>query len=121
MVNPSTTLELLAIKALRAEIAAKKAVADFEEAKLNFVEQAEKEQMLNPDTKAVGPVKLSITENRYFDLDTAITLVPEEVVEESKVTVVDTALLKQHMTPIQVQAAMKYHPKKYKVGFKVNK
>jgi hypothetical protein len=121
MATPSPALEMLAIKALRAEIAAKKAAAEYEEAKLNFVEQAEKEQMLNPDLKAVGPVKLAITENRFFDLDTAITLVPEEVVEESKVTVVDTALLKQHMTPIQVQAAMKFHPKKYKVGFKVNK
>lgn len=121
MVQPSPALELLAIKALRAEIAAKKAAAEFEEAKLNFVEQAEKEQMLNPDLKAVGPVKLAITENRFFDLDTAVTLVKDEDVEDSKVTVVDPNKLKQHMTPIQVEAAMKFHPKKYKVGFKVNK
>jgi len=121
MVSFSTELEMLAIKALRAEIAAKKAIAEFEEAKLNFVEQAEKEQVLNPDTKAIGPVKLAITENRFFDVDTAITLVDEEVVEQSKETVVNTTLLKQHMTPIQVEAAMKFHPKKYKVGFKVNK
>lgn len=121
MVNPSTKLELLAIKALKADIAAKKAVALAEEAKLEFVEQATKEQMLNPDTKAIGPVKTAITENRYFDVDTAVTLVSPEAVEAATVEKVDAALLKQHMTPIEVEQAMKFHPNHYKVGFKVNK
>lgn len=121
MVHPSTKLELLALKALKAKIAADKAKADFEEAQVNFIEQAEKEHMLNPDTKAIGPVKTNITENRFFNVDTAITLVSEDVVHWSEVTVVDPKKLKQHMTPIQLEQAMEFYPKKYKVGFGVNK
>jgi len=121
MVHPSTKLELLALKALKAKIAADKAKADFEEAQVNFIEQAEKEHMLNPDTKAIGPVKTNITENRFFNVDTAITLVNEEAVKAATVEQVDAKLLKQHMTPIQVEQAMEFYAKKYKVGFGVNK
>lgn len=121
MATPSKELELLAIKALKAKIAADKAAAEYEDAKLNFEIQAQKEDLLNPDLQAVGPVATSIQQNRYFDIDTAIALLPEEVVEESKVTVVDAKLLQQHMTPIQKEAAMMTHKKPFKISFKVNK
>lgn len=121
MSKPSAKLEALALKALRADIAAKKAVEEAKEAKLDFMVQAEQEGMLNQDTHAVGVVRTTISANRYFDLDTAIELVTEQDVLESTVEVVDEKLLKEHMTPIQMEKAMKLHDNPWKVGFKVNK
>jgi len=119
--KPSKTLEMLAIAALKADMKAKEAVAAYKEAQLAFSEQAEKEGMLNPDTLAIGPVKTNITPNRFFDVDTAITLVTKKAVLESTVKVVDAKLLQQHMTPIQREQAMKFYPNPYKVGFAVAK
>lgn len=119
--KPSQKLEELALIALKLDIKRKQIEAQFKEAQLNFAEQAKKEGMLNPDTLAVGVVKTAITPNRYFDLDTAITLVSETDVLESTVEVVDAKLLKQHMTPIQLEQAMKtYENNPWKIGFKVN-
>lgn len=119
--QPSKKLEQLALIALKAEMKSKEAAAAYKEAQLAFIEQAEAEGMLNPDTKAIGPVQTIITPNRFFDVDYAITLVSEADVLESTVEVVDAKLLKQHMTPIQTEQAMKFYPNPYKVGFKVNK
>lgn len=121
MSKPSAKLEALALKALRAEIAAKKAQEEYKEAQLDFMVQAEQEGMLNPDTKAIGAVRTKITPNRYFDVDTAIELVSEQDVLESTVEVVDAKLLKQHMTPIQLEQAMKTYANPWKIGFAVNK
>ena len=72
----------------------------------------------NKDTKAIGDVKTNFTPNRYFDLETALELVDEEAIEESTVTVVDPGLLKQHMTPIQLEKAMKTYDIPLKVAVK---
>lgn len=120
--KPSKKLEELALIALKLDIKKKEIEAQYKEAQLNFIEQAKAEGMLNPDTLAVGPVKTNITPNRFFDLDTAVTLVTKKDVLESTVKVVDPKLLKQHMTPIQLEQAMKYYEgNPYKVGFAVNK
>jgi hypothetical protein len=120
MTKPSKKLEQLALNALKAKQQADKAAEIAEECKFAFLQQLIAEDMFNPDTKAIGVVRTSISPNRYFDLDTAITIVPEEVVKECKVEIVDPKLLKQNMTPKQVEAAMKSYEVPFKIGLKVN-
>lgn len=120
MTTPSKKLELLALNALKAKQKADAAIEAAELAKLAFLQQLIAEDMFNPDTKAIGAVRTSISPNRYFDLDTALTLVTEDVVEECKVTIVDPKLLQQNMTPKQKEAAMKSYEVPFKLGLKVN-
>jgi len=117
--KPSAKLEKLALIALQTKQKADKAVEIAEEAKFAFLQQLIAEDMFNPDTKAIGPVRTTISPNRFFDLDAAITLVPEEVVEECKVTIVDPKLLKQNLTPKQLEAAMVSYEVPFKLGLKV--
>lgn len=119
MSKPSAKLEKLALIALQTKQKAEKAAEIAEEAKFAFLQQLIAEDMFNPDTKAVGPVRTTISPNRYFDLDTALTLVQPEVVEECKVTIVDPKLLQQNMTPKQKEAAMKSYEVPFKLGLKV--
>lgn len=120
MSKPSAKLEKLALIALQTKQKAEQAAEIAEAAKLAFLQQLINEDMFNPDTKAIGPVRLAITPNRYFDMDTALTLLPEEVIEECKVVIVDPKLLKENMTPKQKEAAMKSYEVPYKLGMKVN-
>jgi len=120
MTQPSKKLVQLATIALKAKIAADSAKEVADSAKMAFLLQLMAEDMFNPDTKAVGPVRTGITPNRYFDLDTALTLVPEEVIEECKVEIVDPKLLQENMTPKQKEACMKSYEVPYKLGLKVN-
>lgn len=113
-------LEKLAHIALRAQIKADAANAELAKAKSELIGGLMDANMFNKDTKALGDVKLNITPNRYFDVDTALTLVSEEDKKESTVEVVDAALLKQHMTPIQVEKAMKSYEVPFKLGLKPN-
>jgi hypothetical protein len=117
----SKKLEQLTLIALKAKIKAEQAAEAYKAAQKAVMAQLIEEDMFNPDTKAVGSVKLNITPNRYFDLDTAITLVTAEVVEECKVTIVDPKLLQENMTPKQKEAAMKSYEVPYKLGFAVAK
>lgn len=121
--KPSPKLEALALRALQLKIKLDKLTLDAKAAQQEFVKQCIAEDMFNPDTKAIGPVRTNFTPNRYFDLDTAIDVVSKthpEYVEESKVTIVDPKLLQEHMTPIEKEAAMKFYEVPYKVGLKVN-
>ena len=113
-------LEKLATIALRAKIKFDAAKAEAEKTKLEFIGELMDLGMFNKDTKAVGDVQTKLTPNRYFDVDTALTLVTEEDVKESTVEVVDATLLKQHMTPIQVEQAMKDYEVPFKVELKPN-
>lgn len=113
-------LEKLADIALRAQVKADAATAELAKAKLELMGGLMDANMFNPDTKALGDVKLNITPNRYFDVDEALTLVTPEDIEESTVEVVDAKLLKQHMTPIQVEKAMKSYDVPFKLGLKPN-
>lgn len=120
MATPSKKLVQLGTIALKAKLAADSAAEVADSAKLAFMQQLIAEDMFSPDTKAIGPVKTGISPNRYFDLDTAITLVTPEVVESCKVTVVDPKLLQENLTPKQKEAAMKSYTIPYKLGLKVN-
>lgn len=120
MTKPSKKLEQLALIALQAKMKADDAKEQETAAKLAFLQQLIKEDMFNPDTKAIGVVRTTFSPNRYFDLDTAITLVPEEVVNECKVTIVDPKLLQENMTPKQKEAAMKSYEVPFKIGLKVD-
>ena len=113
-------LKKLAMIALRAKIKLDAATASFKEAQSNLVIGLMDADMFNPDTKALGDVKLTLSPNRYFDVDEALTLVTEQDILESTVEVIDNALLKQHMTPIQLEKAMKSYDIPYKIALKPN-
>lgn len=113
-------LEKLAHIALRAQIKADAANAELTKAKSELIGALMDANMFNADTKALGDTKLNITPNRYFDVDTAVTLVTEDDVKESMVEVIDAKLLKQHMTPIQLEQAMKSYEVPFKLGIKPN-
>ena len=113
-------LEKLAEIALRAQVKADAANAELTKAKSELIGALMDAGKFNKDTKAIGNVKLNITPNRYFDVDLAVTLVDEEAVKESTVEVIDAKLLKQHMTPIQQEKAMKSYDVPFKLGLKPN-
>ena len=113
-------LEKLAKIALRAQLSFDMAKAELEAAKKELIIGLMDAGMFNKDTKAIGDVQTNITPNRYFDVDTARTLVTKEDVKESTVEVVDASLLKQHMTPIQVEKAMKSYETPFKIELKPN-
>jgi hypothetical protein len=113
-------LEKLASIALRAQIKADAANAELEKSKKELIGALMDAGKFNKDTKAIGDVKLNITPNRFFDVEEALTLVTPEDIEESTIEVVDAKLLKQHMTPIQVEKAMKDYPVPFKLGIKPN-
>lgn len=117
---PSDKLKALALRALKLKLKLDEVEAQYKEAQLAVMAQLIAENAFDPDTKAAGPVLLKITPNRYFDLETAKTLVKPEDVKASTVEVVDPKLLQQHMTPIQKEASMKSYPVPYKLGFAVN-
>ena len=111
-------LEKLAKIALRAQIKFDAAKAELEKAKAELIGGLMDAGKFNKDTKAVGDVQTNITPNRYFDIDVAMTLVTPKDIQESTVEVVDAALLKQHMTPIQKEQAMKDYEVPFKLGLK---
>jgi hypothetical protein len=113
-------LEKLAKIALRAEIKAKAAAAELSKAKNELIGALMDAGMFNKDTKAVGDVLTVITPNRYFNIDKAMTLVTPQDILESTVEVVDAKLLKQHMTPIQLEQAMEDYDVPFKLGLKPN-
>lgn len=111
-------LEKLAKIALRAKIKADAADAEWEKAKKELIGALMDADMFNKDTKAIGNVQTNITPNRYFDVDTALTLVTEKDIQESTVEVVDEKLLKDHMTKIQLEQCMKDYEVPFKLGVK---
>lgn len=120
--KPSPKLQAATLKALKLKLKLDELTAQFKEAQLEVIKLLIAEDAFNPDTKAVGPVRLLISPNRFFDLDTAVTIVSKEhpeYVEESKVEVIDPKKLKDHMSKIQIEEAMKDHPVPFKLGFAV--
>lgn len=120
MAQPSAKLKQLANTLLQLDIKAKELKEQQEATKLKFIRQCMEEGFFNKDTKAIGNVKTNFTPNRYFDLDTALSLVDEQAVKESTVEVIDPGLLKQHMTPIQLEKAMLEYEIPLKVAVKPN-
>lgn len=120
MTQASRELQNLAHRALKLDQLKKEITEQAEAAKAAFIKKAREEDLFDQSTKAIGDVRTVFTPNRYFDLETALSLVDEEDIEESKVTIVDPRLLKQHMTPIQLEKAMKTYDVPLKVTLKVN-
>lgn len=120
MTQASRELQNLAHRALKLDQLKKEITEQAEAAKAAFIKKAREEDLFDQSTKAIGDVRTVFTPNRYFDLETAISLVDEEAIKESTVEIVDTKLLKQHMTPIQVEKAMKEYEIPLKVTLKVN-
>lgn len=118
----STSPELvkLAEQALRLQLKADEATAAATEAKDALYARLEEEHMLNQDTKGVGDlVRLSISPNRKFSVEKAEKLVTKKVLKECEVTKVDPTLLKRHLTPIQLEEAMEFYPRAWKLSLKI--
>lgn len=120
MAQASKALEALALRALKLDQLAKDVKEQADAAKAAFIAKLQEEDLFDQSTKAIGDVQTVFSPNRYFDLDTALSLVSEEDIKESTVEVVDAKLLKKHMSPIQVEKAMKDYAVPLKVTLKVN-
>jgi hypothetical protein len=118
--QPSKKLEMLALRALKMDQLAKETAEQAKAAKAEFMKQCIDEDLFDKSTKAIGDVQTVFSDNRYFDLDTALSLVDEEAIKESTVEVVDTKLLKDHMTKIQIDKCMKAYEIPLKIALKVN-
>lgn len=112
-------LEMLANKALEAKLIAEEAkeIADEEQSKLE--DALERAHKLNPDMKALGHTRIKISPNRAFNIEKAKALVTKKLIADCTVPTLDVKKLRQNMTPVQVEAAMVDHARKYKVGLSV--
>lgn len=109
-------LEKLAERALEAQIVAQEAAEQAADAKAAFEAELEKEHKLNPDFKAVGHVRVKIVPNRYLDLEAAKAFLTKKDLKECTVPTVDPKLVKQRLTPLQTEEAMRDHAKAFKIG-----
>ena len=104
-------LEKLAMAALRADIEKKEAERRAAAAKEDFIAALKQAGKYTTDTTAVGNVRTKIQNNRYFDIEKAERLAGEEAVKASQVTSTDAKILKAHMKPNDVEAAMVQYEK----------
>ena len=114
-----TNLDTLANAALEADIALKEAKERADEAKAVLIEALTEAGKFDPSTKALGHTRLKITPNRFFNQAKAEALVTKKVLKECEVTKVDAALLKKHLTPIQMDSVMDSYATPFKVGLDV--
>lgn len=112
-------LEQLAERALDAQLVAQEAKEQADDAKAAFEAELEKEHKLNPDFKAVGHVRVKIVPNRFFDLETAKAMLTKKDLKDCTVPTVDPKLVKQRLTPLQTEEAMRDHAKAFKIGLSV--
>ena len=114
-----TNLDALANAALEADIALKEAKERADEAKAVLIEALTEAGKFDPSTKALGHTRLKITPNRFFNQAKAEALVTKKVLKECEVTKVDAALLKKHLTGIQLASVMDSYATPFKVGLDV--
>lgn len=112
-------LEALGNAALEAQLVAAEAKEIADDAKAAFVAELEKEQLLSPDFKATGHVRVKVVPNRYFDVEEAFAELPKKVQKEVLVAKPDPKLVKANLTPIQLEAHMKDYSNPWKVGLSV--
>lgn len=112
-------LEVLAERALEAQLVAAEAKEIADDAKAAFIAELEKEQLLSPDFKATGHVRVKIVPNNFFDKDAAIELLSKKDLKECTVPTVDPKLVRAHLTPLQLATVMKPHARPYKIGLEV--
>lgn len=114
-----TKLERLANDALEAQLIAQEAAEQAADAKAAFEAELEKEHKLNPDFKAIGHVRVKISANRAFDVEKGAAFLTKKDIKECTVPKLDAALVKSHLTPIQLEQAMVTHARAWKVGLSV--
>lgn len=112
-------LERLAHNALMDDIALTDAKERAAESKAALEAALVEEDMFNQDTKAIGDARLKIVPNNYFDISTATQFLTKRALKECTVPTVDPKLVKNHLTPPQLAAAMKSYPKAFKLGLSV--
>ena len=112
-------LEKLALQALKADIELKEAERVAKAAKEQLIKALEDSGKWNTDTKAIGNVRTKIQNNRFFDVDTAVSIVGEETAKKAEVVKVDPKILKAFMTQNDVEAAMKPYKNPYKLSLEV--
>lgn len=112
-------LERLAHVALMDSIAAQGAKERAEESKAALVYALEQEDMLNPDTRAIGDARLRISANRAFDVNKGVAFLSKKDAKECMVSKLDPAKVKDHLTPIQLEQAMVTHANPWKIGIAV--
>lgn len=95
-------LDELADKALGLKIQLDEITELYKEATADFIEQAKAEGKYDTSLKVAGNARIKLQQNRFFDLTEAEKLVTKKMIAESTVKVVDAKLLKQKMTPEQV-------------------
>lgn len=112
-------LEKLATRALEAQLVAQEAKEQADDAKAAFEAELEAEHKLNPDFRAVGHVRVKISANRAFDIDKGAAFLSKKDIKECTVPKLDAALVKNHLTPLQLEQAMVTHARAWKVGISV--
>lgn len=120
MAQASRELEALAHRTLKLDQLKKEITEQYEAAKAAFIKKLKEEDLFDQSTKAIGDVRTVFTPNRYFDLDTALALADEEAIKESTVEIVDSKLLKDHLSKIEIEKCMKTYEVPLKVTLKVN-
>ena len=118
--KPSKKLEALALQAYRLDAKVKELTVELEAAKKAFIRQHIEEDMFDKSTKAIGAVRTVFTDNRYFDMETALALADEEAIKESTVEIVDAKLLKDHLSKLEIEKCMKTFEVPLKVSLKPN-
>lgn len=112
-------LDTLANEMLEAQIALEEAKERFEEAKEAFIAEATKQGKWNTSLKAAGNARLKISRNRRFDTKIAEGLVTKKVIKECTVPTLDAKLLKNHLTPIQLEECMVDYTQPFKMSVSV--
>lgn len=99
----TTELETLAQRVLRTKLAKEAAEADFKEADAEFRAALEEQGKLNTDFAGVGNVRTAISHTRRFSEDLALQILPKKLVKECSKTVLDSALVKRNLSPIDYE------------------
>lgn len=111
-------IEALAARALKADLKVKELTEAAKNIKIELKDALEAAGMYNPDTKAIGDVKFTISPNRFFDSAKAWASLSEEDQKATLVAKPDPALVKAHLTPIQLENFMVEYADPFKMGLK---
>ena len=112
-------LDELADKLLEAQLALDEAKERFEEAKADFIEEAKRAGKYDSSLKAAGNARIKLTPNRFFDVKEAEKFLTKKTLKECTVPTLDPKLVKAHLTPIQLEEAMRTYSNPFKLSVSV--
>ena len=113
-------LEQLAKHAYVADQKAEEAKKIADEAKTQFINALKEANKYNQNTRVVGNIRTKLTQNRYFDVDKATQFLTKEQIKECTVLKLDNNLVKQHLTPPQLEESMESYDNPYKLTLELN-